>query len=47
MKSHGREAVWSVWVENTLDSHPMFGRVDRKGKVRPPLLLLFYVPQLT
>jgi hypothetical protein len=36
MKSHGRESVWSVWVENTLHSHPMFGRVDRKGKVRRP-----------
>jgi hypothetical protein len=33
MKSHGRESVWSVWVEDTLHSHPMFGRVDRRGKV--------------
>ncbi|KAJ9103603.1 hypothetical protein QFC20_004759 [Naganishia adeliensis] len=47
MKSHGREAVWSVWVENTLDSHPMFGRVDRKGKDasgKPLLPLFHYVP---
>lgn len=34
MRAHGREAVWSIWVEDTLHSHPMFGRVDRKGKVR-------------
>ncbi|KAJ9124397.1 hypothetical protein QFC22_001197 [Naganishia vaughanmartiniae] len=47
MKSYGREAVWSVWIQNTLDSHPMFGRVDRKGKDasgKPLLPLFHYVP---
>ena len=41
MKTHGRESVWAVWVEDTLHSHPMFGRVDRKGKVRLPSLPSF------
>ncbi|GHJ88202.1 hypothetical protein NliqN6_4604 [Naganishia liquefaciens] len=47
MKTHGRESVWAIWVNDTLDSHPMFGRVDRKGKDasgKPLLPLFHYVP---
>jgi hypothetical protein len=34
LKEHGSDQVWSAWVKQVLYSHRMFGRIDRKGKVR-------------
>ncbi len=33
LRDYGSEQYWSTCVKHTLFAHPMFGKVDRKGKV--------------
>lgn len=34
LKAHGDEDMWAIWVGEELESNPMFGKVERHGKVR-------------
>ncbi|WVQ81590.1 hypothetical protein IAT38_003714 [Cryptococcus sp. DSM 104549] len=47
LKAHGDEHLWSIWVNEELESNPMFGKVERHGKDvsgRPLLPHYFYNP---
>lgn len=47
LRDYGSEQYWSTCVKHTLFAHPMFGKVDRKGKDasgKSLLPLFFYLP---
>lgn len=33
LKTHGDEAQWGVWANEAIEGNPMFGKVQRNGKV--------------